>query len=169
MAHRATSLGPKPSLFFGFVLFCFIFVFFVLEKKNSFFLNENVFLLIFQCLPLFLPSFFTPISLSLSFYICICIYIYILFFSCFSPSLFSPFFASLCFSYLVSLLVLSGEEQLQNIILERFVHQSFLFFFFFFFRLALSFKYVFLSLRVPYLKLCLCSTSKLLCFTKYKL
>ena len=31
MAPRDTSLGPKPSFFFGFVLFCFL-VFLCLEK-----------------------------------------------------------------------------------------------------------------------------------------
>ena len=96
VAQRATSLGPKPSLFFlvSFVLFSFCLCCCFL-KKNLFPLKNSYFLFIFQCLPLFLPSFFTSPLFTLCFSFCL------LFLSFFLPSLcysFLPFFASLIFS-----------------------------------------------------------------------
>ena len=66
MARRATSLGPKPSLFFWFVLFSFcVFFDFAFRKKVCLPPEKRVLLLILQCLPLFLPSLFRfPFSLS---------------------------------------------------------------------------------------------------------
>ena len=83
MAQRATSLGPKPSLFYLFFVFlCFFFLFFLCFPFFAFFsllyLKNPVFpppkkkgcflLLIVLCFPLFLFSIFlaSPFSLSLS-------------------------------------------------------------------------------------------------------
>ena len=69
MAQRATSLALNPP--FVFVLFCFVFSF-ALIRTNLFFSLKRVFLLIIECLPLFLlslfwpPPFSLPLSLSLS-------------------------------------------------------------------------------------------------------
>ena len=63
VARRATSLGPKPSLFVFFVCFLFLFSFFLLpflslfliEKKPVFPPKKGIFLVYFQCFPFFLP------------------------------------------------------------------------------------------------------------------
>ena len=74
MAQRATSLGPKPSLFFIFFVFvfcfiCFSFVWFLIEKA-CFYPKRGLFVY-FSVFPLFLFSLFGPPpvsrSLSLSF------------------------------------------------------------------------------------------------------
>ena len=60
MAQRATSLGPKPSLFI-FVVFVALFfwvLFFWLfntEKKTLFFPQNRAFFVYFQCFSFFLP------------------------------------------------------------------------------------------------------------------
>ena len=69
MAQRATSLGPKPSLFF---VFCLFFSFLSLLLIENPFFPKKAFLVIFQCLSLFCLSLFLPhpfslyLSLSLS-------------------------------------------------------------------------------------------------------
>ena len=63
MARRATSLGPKPSLFV-FLLFFFVPLFF---RKKAGFPLERTFLFIFDCLPLFLLSLFWPPPFSVLF------------------------------------------------------------------------------------------------------
>ena len=67
MAQRATSLGPKPSLFSFcfFVVFAFLFFAFLIEKP-VFTPKKGAFLCIFLCLPLFLFSLFGPPPFSLS-------------------------------------------------------------------------------------------------------
>ena len=59
MARRATSLGPKPSLFVFVVfvvLFFFGFVFWLFNtKKNLVFPQKRAFFVYFQCFSFFLP------------------------------------------------------------------------------------------------------------------
>ena len=110
MARRATSLGPKPSLFVFVVLFFFGFVFWLFntKKKPCFppekgiyclfsvflflsplaFLGLPLFLFLFPCLSLFFFSFFLPS--------CLC---FLLFFGSLFLSL-SLFFFLLCFSFM---------------------------------------------------------------------
>ena len=60
MARRATSLGPKPSLFV-IVVFFLVFLFFVMFfgffelQKKPFFPLERAFFVYFQCFSFFLP------------------------------------------------------------------------------------------------------------------
>ena len=117
MARRATSLGPKPSLFF-FVLFCFFFCFpfFASKRQKTVFpLEKGMFLFNFECLPLFLLSLFWPppfsISLSLSLSCSIISFLLLVFPFCF---LFCSFF-SLFLSFSFFFAFVSWKEQHQNI------------------------------------------------------
>ena len=109
VARRATSLGPKPSLFL-FLFFCFVFLFWgafpflVFNRKKACFpRRKGHFLFIFESPPLFLLSLFWPppfsVSLSLSlllllsFFLPSCLYF---FFGSLFLSL-SFFFCLLCF------------------------------------------------------------------------
>ena len=74
MAQRATSLGPKPSLFFVFLLLFFCFPFFAFHRtkpvfhvKNGIFVYVSVYPFVFSpCLALRF-SFFLPVSCPLFF------------------------------------------------------------------------------------------------------
>ena len=125
MAQRATSLGPKPSLFVFCVFFCFFcffcsFRFFVFNRKTLFSPQKRAFFVFFQCFPFFVPSLFwpPPFSLSLSLSLCfsflssfLLVFLFcFLFVSCFC--LFFPF--SFFCAYV------SWKEQHQNIKLESF-------------------------------------------------
>ena len=79
MARRATSLGPKPSLFFFlFVFFWFSFFFVVhflslfLIEKPCFPPQKGHFFVFSQCFPFFLPSLFSPPPFSLSLSLSLC-------------------------------------------------------------------------------------------------
>ena len=124
MAQRATSLGPKPSLFFflffgGFCFFFFALFFFVflIEKKPVFPLEKGIFCLFsmflflspwtFFGLPPFFLFLFLCLSLSLSFY---CLFFLLVFLLCFIfVSCFCLFFISL------SSLLLFHEKNNMNI------------------------------------------------------
>ena len=107
MARRATSLGPKPSLFYLFCFYLFLFFFFLLccffvslslllLEKPCFPPLKRAFLCIFfLCVPLFL---FCLVSLSLS--LCLSLVLFLF------PSLLCFFFSvsGSCFSFLFSLL-----------------------------------------------------------------
>ena len=182
-ARRATSLGPKPSLYFRVCLFCFVlcsvfcyllcfFVFFfvvffcfllfwrvcfvlfsfcvfVVLRTKSVFPRQKLFLLILQCLPLFLPSlshflFSLPLSLSsLSLSLVL-----------FLPSSFlvlwinHSFFVFPC--WLVYLLLFHVKNNIKILHFKGCFHQSFLFSWFpVLFSLS---NPLFLSLVCPYLK-----------------
>ena len=132
-------LALNPLYFGGFILFCFLFVFFALvflllvfRKQDVFSLKKKrVFLLIFQCLPLFLPSLsHFPFSLYMYIYIYISLsfslslYLFFLslslsrsFLGVFIPGLLSFFsFSKLCFLS-CSFAFVSCKEQHQNITL----------------------------------------------------
>ena len=158
--RSATSLGPKPSLFvfvcflfycglfFCIFVVCLLFCFFV-EEKSCF--PKRAILLIFRCLPFFLPSF-PPFSL-LPF-----------FFSFFLPSSFSFLvFPSLfcCSSCLVSLLCFLEKYRFKLLHLTGFLHQSLLFFGFL---SCLSFKSLLFFFVFSYLKLCFASITQLFVF-----
>ena len=168
MAQRATSLGPKPSLFVFLVfLFCSLFCFFWLfntEPKTLFFPPEKGFFIYFQCFSFFLPlpfwaSLFFCVSFSVSSFF---------FFSFFLPSclcscfLLVPclclFFFFLSFSFFFAFL--SWKEQHQNIQLQVFLacHPfSFLSFLFFLFQVPFCYLSSFLILCYVF-----CSTSRFL-------
>ena len=101
MAQRATSLGPKPSLFylflFFYVFFCFVgFLVFASARRNPFPpQKKGHFCVFFLSLPLFLFSLvsLSPFSVSLSFFVSL------LFFSCFLPCCFSFLFLVLAFPF----------------------------------------------------------------------
>ena len=88
MARRATSLGPKPSLFIIFCFFCFVLLFSFLSllfntQKTLVFPWKRTYFVYFECLPLFLLILFWPppfsiyLSLSLS---CSCPFFFLLVF-----------------------------------------------------------------------------------------
>ena len=87
MARRTTSLGPKPSLFFV----RFVFSLLLIEKESL--TRKRHFLLIFECLPLFLLSLFWPPRFSISLALSLSLSLSLLFFSFLLPS---------CLSFLLS-------------------------------------------------------------------
>ena len=95
MARRATSLGPKPSLFifcsFPSSAFC---------RKARFFPLKRAFFVIFQCLPLFLLSLFLPHPFSLSLSMSLSLSLSLVLF--FLPSFLSFYFAFFWFLVFVS-------------------------------------------------------------------
>ena len=96
-------MSPKPSLFFGFVLFGFILCFWFLRvKKSASPLKTRAFLLMFQCLPLFVPSLshFLFHSLSLYIYIYISFSLYCSFHAFSLPCFISFYFLVLLFVFL---------------------------------------------------------------------
>ena len=106
MARRATSLGPKPSKFFCFLLLLFQ------NKRNRFSPKMGPFVY-FQGLPFFLVFFVhSPFSISLS------------------SSVRSSLFFLFRYRFLLCIFLLAGffsflTRTTSNIKLEWFVHQSF--------------------------------------------
>ena len=107
MAQRATSLGPKPSLFsfcfFFFFVFFFAFLsFFFNRQKTCFPPKKGHFLFIFSVSLCFSLAFFGPPPFLpfLSFFVSL------LFFSFFLPSCFSFSLSGSCFFFLLCLLFL---------------------------------------------------------------
>ena len=127
MARRATSLGPKPSVFVLFVVFfCWGFFSLFLIEKPCFSPWKGHFFVYFQCFPFFLPSLFWPPPFSLSLALSLS-------FSFFLPSFLSFFFAFFLFLVFVSFFLFLSSSLLfhekNNIKLfnyKAFVHQSFL-------------------------------------------
>ena len=128
MARRATSLGPKPSLFVFFVCFLLVFFFFLVHFLSLFLIEK-------PCFPPkkgHLGFFFLSVSLSFSLaffrltlfhflFLCLSVFLFFL------PSFLSFFFASFFFLVLVSFFLfsffcafVSWKEQHQNIQSESF-------------------------------------------------
>ena len=159
MAQRATSLGPKPSLFvfvaflfcFWFLVFCFVFWLFN-TKKTLFSPRKGHFLFIFSVslsfsLSLFWPpSFCVSLSLSLFFLLFFLSSFLSLFFAVFWFLVFVSFFL-----FLSSLLFFHERNNIKKSIASFFFINSFSFFGFLSFFLSSSF---FLSLLFPHFKLC---------------
>ena len=157
MAQRATSLGPKPSLFVLVVfLFCFFFGFCffgcLIQEKTLFFPRKGHFLFIFSVFLSFSLSHFGPpsfsVSLSLSLF-------FLLFFLSSFLSLFFAFFWFLVwvsFFIFLSSLVFFHERHNINILNCKFFFSEIISFFCFLpFFVSSSF---FLSLLFPDFKLC---------------
>ena len=98
MAQRATSLGPKPSLFsFCFFVFGFVicFAFFVFNRKTLCFSpKKGILLFIILCFPLFILSLFGASSFFTFFF-----FVSLVFFSFFLPFCFSFLYLVLAFSF----------------------------------------------------------------------
>ena len=200
MARRATSLGPKPSLFLFcfFFFFCLVFCFggfkgqvrwprgpphlalnppylffwvfflvcccsfsflcFVIQKKPCFPPRKGHFLFIFECLPLFLLSFFGP-PLFQFLFLCLSLLLVLFpFLSCLSfllsfASLFCLFLSFSFFFCFCFMKRTTSEYSITNFPL----HQYFLFFgFLSSFLFEISFSYL---CFLADFKLCFCSTS----------
>ena len=157
MAQRATSLGPKPSLFIFVVfvvLFFFGFVFWLFNtEKNLVFPQKRAFFCLFSVFLFLSPLALLGLPLFLFLFLCLSCF----FFSFFLPSClcccfllvpcFCPFFVSFSFFFAF----LSWKEQHENIKLQVFCLKSFLFLSYLPFFLSSSF---FLSLLFPDFKLC---------------
>ena len=92
MARRATSFGPKPSLFV-FVFFCFVFVPFLsllFKRKTCFTPRKGIFCLFLSVSLCFSLAFF---GLPLFQFLFLCLSLSLLFFS---------FFLTSCLSFLLS-------------------------------------------------------------------
>ena len=164
MARRATSLGPKSSLFMFFCFFClfcfFSFPFFASScTKPCFPLEKGFFLFIFECLPLFLLSLFWPppffyFSFSVS-------HLVLSFFlpSCLSFLLSLVFVFVSFFPFLSSLLLFQWKAQHQNIQLQFFFNLFSLFWFSVLFFFPIPFSYLCYFLILSYV---FCSTSMFL-------
>ena len=111
MARRATSLGPKPSLFVFFVCFLFfVFFFFFLPflslfliEKNLFFPLKRAFFGLFSVFPFLSPLTFFGLPLLHFLFLCLSV----LLLSFFLPSCLS-FLAFFFFLVFVSFFVLSS-------------------------------------------------------------
>ena len=173
MAQRATSLGPKPSLFsfcffWVFVVFFFAFLSLFFDRQKTCFspIEKGIFCLFsmflflspltFLASPFFCFSFSVSLFL-LSFFLSSCLSFCFLFVSCFC----------LFFIFLSSLLLF--HEKTMNI----FNCNLFFFLKYFLFLLVsclvFCLKSFFLSLLFPDYKLCVCSTSMCLVSKKTKL
>ena len=167
VAQRATSLGPKPSLFVFLVfLFCSLFCFLVVSyrTKNLVFPPEKGFFIYFQCFSFFLPlpfwaSLFFCFSCSVSLFSSFLSFFLLVFVLAFFWFLvFVSFFFFLSFSFFFAFL--SWKEQHQNIQLQVFLacHPfSVLRFLFFLFQVPFCYLSSFLILSYVF-----CSTSRFL-------
>ena len=159
MAQRATSLGPKPSLFIYFFVFVFFcsFPFFAFNRKTLFFPLKRAFFVYFLCFSFFLPQPFLT-----SPFFCFSFSVSLLLLSFFLPSCLS-FLLSFCFLFL-SLFHFSfffafvfWKEQHENFKLQ-FIFSS-IFSLFYGFLSCFSFQIPFPYLCFfPDFKLCFCST-----------
>ena len=132
MAQRATSLGPKPSLF---IHFCFCFSFFfvpflsLLLIEKPCFPPKKAFLVYFLCFSFFLPQPFLT-----SPFFCFSFSVSLLLLSFFFPSCLS-FWLSFCFLFLSlfiflsSLLLFSEKNNMKMLNCNLCFHQSILFFY----------------------------------------
>ena len=170
MAQRATSLGPKPSLFIIFFCFFGLLLFLSLlcnTKKTCFPPRKGHFLFILECLPLFLLSFFgaPPFSISLSLslsFLLFCLFSFL--------SFFFAFFWFLVFvSFFLFLSSLLFFLQRNNIKIFNCKFFSSIFSFFWFPVFVFLSSPFFLSCFFADLKLCFCSTSLFLVSKKTKL
>ena len=170
MARRATSLGPKPSLFlfFCFFVFCFFFVFFLLfcflvvsYKKNFVFpLEKGIFCLFSVFLFLSPLAFLASLFLCFSFFVSLfssflSFFLLVFLFCCLLVPCFCLF---LSFSFFFAFL--SWKEQLQNIklqVLSSSIFLSFLVSCLFLFQVPFSYLCYFLILSYVF-----CSTSRFL-------
>ena len=172
MAQRATSLGPKPSLF-SFSFLGFLFFFFALlslvfnRQKTGFPPRKGHFLLIFNgslslSLNLFWPP---PFSVSLSLSLC-CSFLFPSFLSFFFA--FFLFLVFVCFFPFLSSLLLFHEKKNIKIVNCNFFPEIF----------SLSFGFLscfsvanlfFLSLLFPDFKLCFLFNINVFSFRKNKL
>ena len=167
MAQRATSLGPRPSLFVFLVfLFCSLFCFFgclIQNQKPCFFPQKRAFLFIFSVslsfslCPFGPPSFSVSLSQSLFFllfFLSSFLSLFLLSFGSLSLSLFflSFFLFLLCFSFM------KGTTSKYSIA-SFFGLPSFLFFKFPVFLFQVPFCYLSSFLILSYV---FCSTSRFL-------
>ena len=156
MAQRATSLGPKPSLFIFFVFFCFFFGFcfwlFNTEKNPCFSPRKGHFLFIFSVSLSFSLSPFGPPSFSVSLSQSLFFLLFFLssFLSLFCLSFGSLFLSLFFFLSLSSLLFFHGRNNIKILNCKFFVClKSFLFFkfpAFFLFQVPFSYLSSFLIL-----------------------
>ena len=150
MARRATSLGPKPSLFvfLFFSLFCcyfifiwrvcLVFVFFLsfLSKERPVFPYTRAFLFFFECLPL-LPlslSWHPPFSMSLSLSLSCSFFssFLLVFLFCFLlVPCFCLFLSLLCFFSLSALLLFDEKNNIKIFINYKVYVSSIRYFFWF--------------------------------------
>ena len=159
MAQRATSLGPKPSLFILlFLLFCFFLVLFFwlfnTEKKPCFPPKQGIFCLFSVFLFLSPLSPFGPPSFSVSLYLSL--FFLLLFFLSFLLVFVFAFlwflvFVPFLFLSLSSLLFFHERNNIKILNCKFFPEIISLFLFSVFFFLSSSF---FLSLLFPHFKLC---------------
>ena len=127
VARRATSLGPKPSLFVFFVCFLLVFFFFLVHFLSLFLIEKPCFppqkghfFVFSQCFPFFLPSLFSPPPFSLSLSLSLCFsflssFLLVFLFRFLFVSCFGLFFS---FSFFCAFV--SWKEQHRNIQLESF-------------------------------------------------
>ena len=108
MAQRATSLGPKPSLFsfcflgFLFFFFAFLSLFFLIDKKPVFPLKKGTFCLFFSVSLCFSLAFLGLLPFLHFLFLCLSLLV----FSFFLPSCFSFSLSGSCFFFLLCLLFL---------------------------------------------------------------
>ena len=121
MAQRATSLGPKPSLFCCF----FSFPFFAFTRKNRFSPLKRAFLLLFECLPLLFLSLF---GLPLFHFLFLCLSLVFFFPSCLSLFVFFWFLFVSFFFCLSSLLLLHEKNNMKLLNLKVLFINPFSFF-----------------------------------------
>ena len=131
MARRATSLGPKPSLF---IIYCFWGLFFpflslLCNTKNLVLPLEKGIFCLFLSVSLCFSLAFFGLPLFQFFFLCLSLRL-VLF-----PSFLSFFFAVFCFRifvsfypFLSSLLLFHEENNIKIFNYKVFLHQSFLFF-----------------------------------------
>ena len=135
MAQRATSLGPKPSLFGFFVFWVLVFFFallslFLIDKKPVFPLRKGHFLFIFNVSLSFSLNLFWP-PLFLFPFLCLSVALFFL------PSFLSFFFAFFLFlvfvsffPYLSSLLLFHEKKNMKIFNCNLFSWNIFSFFWF---------------------------------------
>ena len=172
MAQRATSLGPKPSLFSFFFVFCFFFFallsLFFNRQKTCFPPRKGHFLLIFNVslsfsLNLFWPP---PFSVSLSLSLC-CSFLFsflLVFLFCF---LFVACFLSLSFLFFLHCFLFHEKKNIK-IFNCNFFPEIFSLSFGFLSCFSVSNPF-FLSLLFPYFKLCFLFNINVFSFKKNKL
>ena len=156
MARRATSLGPKRSLF---VLVVFWFVFCFLKQKKLVFLPEKGISCLFSVFLFLFPLAFFGIPLFLFLFLCLSVFFFVFFLFVFPFCvLLVPCFCLFCFFFFIAFFF--HERNNIKILNCKFcLHQYFSFFGFLSFSVSSSF---FLSLLFLILGYVFCSTSRFL-------